>query len=184
MRKLKLFSVLMCLFIGLGQMWATDVTLNSFGATTSGTAYVETEGSLTDDADNTWKVKGYRVTSDGLIIGKGGANYLKTPSFDSNISSVTVTWSGNTSYYLALQSADGTTELEAHANPTTATAYTFNVEGTYTQLRLVGRRNSGTQNAAATITSVVVTYGGSTETTVSLNHTEIPSNSLIFNTIP
>ena len=152
--------LLLCaLMAGSGSVWADKVT---FDATTDVTAnaqsYQTTEKTYTASDGSEWIANGYGATAKtNIIIGKGGANYLKTPEVNGTITSVAVTWSGNTSYYLALQTTSGT-ELEAKSNPSTATEQTFTVSGEYSQLRLVGRRSSGTSNAAATITKVVVTY--------------------------
>ena len=134
---------------------------------------------MKDKDGNEWKVAGYGATKEtNVVIGKGGANYLETPNFSGNISSIKVTWSGNTSYYLALQTTNGT-ELEAKNNPSTATEATFTVSGSYKQLRLVGRRSSGTSNAAATITKVVVTYGSSCTPLTMSAVTATPGNAQI-----
>ena len=161
------FWLLLCLFVTGGGSFAwADGTL-TFDATTAVTANVQSyqAGPATYVVDGyTWTVAGYGATAyTQIVIGKGGANYLETPVVPAGttINSVTVTWSGNTSYYLALQTTSGT-ELEAKANPSSASTESFTVaSGDYTQLRLVGRRNSGTNNAAATITRVVVSYKSS-----------------------
>ena len=149
------------LTVGVGNVCGATATIQGTCWGTAASSYQTNVRSFTDEQDNTWKATGYGVTANtNIIIGKGGANYLETPNFSGNISSIAVTWSGNTSYYLALQTTNGT-ELDAHQNPSSATEYTFKVSGDYKQLRLVGRRNRGTSNAAATITKVVVTYGSS-----------------------
>ena len=154
-------------------MWGETVTLDSFGSATDGSGYHD-GGNFTDDGSKTWTANGYKVSSSGLlVIGKGGANYLQTPNFgDNEIKSITVTWYGNTDYYLALQTTDGT-ELEAIKNPSNASdspaTETFTVSGGYSQLRLVGRRESGTDNAAATISSVVVEYGSACDKSVTIS---------------
>lgn len=171
---LKLISVLVfILTIGVGQMWGATATLDASCIASNASSYQDGPTTLTDKNGNQWKVAGYGATKEtNVVIGKGGANYLETPKFSGNISSIAVTWSGNTSYYLALKTTTGT-ELEAKQNPSTATEKTFTVTGEYKQLRLVGRRSSGTSNAAATITKVVVTYGtsgGGTTYTVTYNN--------------
>ena len=169
--------LLFALIVGSSSVWGqTTVT---FDATTDITAnaqsYQSTELTINAADGSTWKANGYGATANtNIIIGKGGANYLETPNVNGTITSVAVTWSGNTSYYLALQTTTGT-ELGAKSNPSESTTETFTVSGSYSQLRLVGRRASGTSNAAATITKVVVTYvtGGSqdnrAETTTTIN---------------
>ena len=158
---LKTMLLLFGLIVGSTSAWAEKVT---FDATTditensSGTGYQTTEISYTASDNSVWKANGYIATANTQIqIGKGGANYLETPNISGTITSVEVTWSGNTSYYLALQTTSGT-ELDAKNNTSTPSTQTFSVTGSYSQLRLVGRRASGTSNAAAYITKVVVTY--------------------------
>ena len=155
--KTLLMSVLLC--VG-GSAWADQVVFDATKDVAAGAqSYQTTEISYTATDGSVWKANGHGATKEtNLIIGKGGANYLETPKVDGVITSVAVTWSGNTSYYLALQTTTGT-ELEAKSNPSTPTTDTFTISsGSYSQLRLVGRRSSGTSNAAATITKVVVTY--------------------------
>ena len=146
----------------VGVAWGDTVTFDAtVDVTEDATSYQTTEKSYTASDGSVWKANGYGANANtNLIIGKGGANYLETPEVAGVISSVTVTWSGNASYYLALQTISGT-ELEAKQNVSGGQEYTFNVTGSYSQLRLVGRRASGTSNAAATITKVVVTYSAS-----------------------
>ncbi len=163
MKNLKLFSLLLLLLIGVGQVWAGDetATIQTTCWGTAAQAYQTDTREFTDEQGNKWHATGYGVTANtAVIIGKGGANYLETPAFSGNISSIEVTWFGNANYYLALQTTDGT-ELEAKSNTASPGATeTFTVSGEYTQLRLVGRRSSGTSNAQATISKVVVTYAG------------------------
>ena len=161
-----LVAVLCALFTGTA--WADTVTFDATTDVTTGAqSYQTTEKTYTATDGSKWKANGYGATANtSLVIGKGGANYLETPAVNGTITSVAVTWSGNASYYLALQTTSGT-ELEAKSNPSSSSTETFTVSGSYSQLRLVGRRSSGTSNAAATITRVVVTYtasGGSTPT--------------------
>ncbi len=149
---------------GWGQSTATLDASIDITSSTSGTGYVTDEGTFVASDGTTWTAIGYRtIEEESIIIGKGGANYLRTPVVNGTITSVAVTWSGNANYYLALQTTSGT-ELEAKSNPANPTTETFTVSGSYNQLQLVGRRSSGNSNAAATITMVVVTYstGGNT----------------------
>lgn len=164
----KVYLKYICLFLlllGSGtHAWGnTTVTLSSFGDDTECTGTWCDGGSFTDNGSNTWTAGGYIVSSDRLAIGKGGANFLQTPDFgDNEIKSITVTWYGNTDFYLALQTTDGT-ELEAIKNPindsSNPATRTFTVSSGYAQLKLVGRRESGTSNARSTISSVVLVYG-------------------------
>ena len=146
--------------------WADVVTFDAIVDVTENVSmYSTTEKTFTASDGSIWKAKGYGTTQyDNITIGKGGANYLETPLVNGNITSVSVTWRGNVSYYLALQTTTGT-ELGAKKNPsaTDYTTETFTVNGSFSQLRLVGRRSSGTNNAAASITKVVVTYTPASE---------------------
>ena len=155
----KSFLLMLCMMLGT-TAWADEVTFDaSVDITANATSYQTTEATFTASDGSVWKANGYGATANtNIVIGKGGANYLETPEVNGKITSIAVTWSGNTSYYLALQTITGT-ELEAKKNPSEASTETFTVStGDYNKLRLVGRRNSGTSNAAATITKVVVTY--------------------------
>ena len=175
----KFFTLFLILFLPVGQMWGATATLDASCITSNAQSYQNGPTTLKDKDGNEWKVAGYGATKEtNVVIGKGGANYLETPNFSGNISSIKVTWSGNTSYYLALQTTNGT-ELEAKNNPSTATEATFTVSGSYKQLRLVGRRSSGTSNAAATITKVVVTYGSSCTPLTMSAVTATPGNAQI-----
>ncbi len=160
LRGLMLTLIILC-SIGVGNVWGGSYSLSGtqFGSSKVSN-YSNGPATLTGSNSSSWTVAGYGVdaTNHILTIGKGGANYLQTPNCPENITSIVVTWKGNTSYYLALQTTSGT-ELEAKKNPSTATEATFTVTGSYNQLRLVGRRSSGTSNAAAQITSVTVNYG-------------------------
>ena len=150
-----------------GTVWADTVTFDAATDVTaaSHTSYT-TEVTTFNCADGSiWKAVGFQETQNTDIgIGKGGANYLETPNVNGTITSVAVTWSGNASYYLALQTTEGN-ELASMQNPSSSTTKTFTVSGTYSQLRLVGRRSTGTSNALAKISKVVVTYisAGSSE---------------------
>lgn len=163
MKKTTLFKtvLLLCaLMVGSRSAWAETVTFDATkDVSANAQSYQSTEKSYTATDGSTWLANGYGATKNvNIIIGKGGANYLRTPEVDGTITSVAVTWSGNAKYYLALQTTDGT-ELEAKQNPSSPSTETFTIsEGDYSQLQLVGRRSSGSENAAATITKVVVTY--------------------------
>lgn len=169
---LMLLVFMMPTMVGWGQSTVTfdaskDVTNKTH------TSYTNVLTTFNCDDGSTWKAIGFQETQYTWIgPGKGGANYLETPEVNGTISSVAVTWSGNTSHYLALQTTSGT-ELDAKSNPSSSSTETFNVSGTYSQLRLVGRRASGTDNALAKIEKVVVTYttsgGGSSVATPQLS---------------
>ena len=156
---MKTMLLLFALIAGSTSSWADTVTFDATkDVDADAQSYQTTEKTYTATDGSIWKANGYGAKKNThLVIGKGGANYLLTPNVSGNISTVAVTWSGNTSYYLALQTTEGT-ELEAKKNPSSQTTQTFVVTGSYSQLKLVGRRASGTSNAAATITKVVVTY--------------------------
>lgn len=157
-KKLRYLCTLLLIAVA-SAAWGDEVTFDAtVDVTENAASYQTTEKAFTASDGSVWKANGYGATANtNIIIGKGGANYLETPEVNGVISSVTVTWSGNTSYYLALQTTSGT-ELAAEKNTSDPQTKTFNVEGSYSQLRLVGRRSSGTSNAAATITKVVVSY--------------------------
>lgn len=133
------------------------------GTSTTGTSYVTSEKSFTADDGSAWKLKGYRIIKDDcLIIGTGGANYLTTPSCSASIKKIIVWDKGNTSYYLTVKTSDSSaTELIAyqHESNSAYTKHTFDLTSySYTQLRLVGRRATGTSNAAANLSKVMVIY--------------------------
>ena len=124
---LKSLLLLCALVAGSLSVWAETITFDATTAVTSTVNnYATSEASFTVGS-YTWKAKGYgTVKNTSITIGKGGANYLETPLLDKNISSVEVTWSGNTDYYLALQTTDGT-ELEAKSNPSSSETKTFTI---------------------------------------------------------
>lgn len=172
----KIMLLLFAMVVGIGNARADVVTFSASTDITANAQSYQTDV-LTINADDgsTWKATGYGATANtNIVIGKGGANYLETPSVNGNIISVAVTWSGNTKYYLSLQTTSGTV-IEDKSNPSTSSTKTFTISsGSYSQLRLVGRRSSSDNgNAAATITSVVVTYtpsgGGSTPSIIASN---------------
>ena len=163
--------LLLMMIIGVGGVKADEVT---FDATTDVTetvdGYYSDVKSYEASDGSVWKATGHSLKKgDNITIGKGGANYLETPEVNGTITSITVTWKGNTKYYLALQTIEGV-ELNFKNNPS-STEYkteTFTVDGNYKQLRLVGRRSSGTDNAAAYIKKVVVTYAPAIPYTITL----------------
>ena len=162
-QKLLKSMLLLCVLVGgISSAWADVVTFDATkDISADASSYQSSELTISAGDGSTWKANGYGATNKkNIIIGKGGANYLETPNVSGTITSVAVTWSGNANYYLALQTTSGT-ELEAKSNPSSSSTQTFVVSGSYSQLRLVGRRSSGTSNAAATITKVVVTYAPS-----------------------
>lgn len=170
------FTMLMLIAFNVGNVWGAEETATIQTTCWGNTAqsYQTDVREFTDEQGNKWHATGYGVTENtAVVIGKGGANYLETPNFSGNISSISVTWSGNANYYLALQTTSGT-ELDAKSNVAAGTTATFSVSGSYTQLRLVGRRSSGNSNAAATISKVVVTYStGSTTPSLTATPTMI-----------
>lgn len=173
---------LLLLTLSIGNAWGTTGSYSLSGSqfgTSNVSNYSTSVTTLTGSNSSSWTVTGYGVVANtSLTIGKGGANYLKTPTCPDNITSVVVTWTGNASYYLALQTTSGT-ELEAKQNTTSSQTYTFTVSGSYKQLQLVGRRSSGTSNAAAVITSVTVNYGSSCTKIDAPSVTATPGNGTI-----
>ena len=160
-------AMTLLLLCGVCSAWAETVTFDPTQLTSNVAAYASGPTEYTQGG-HTWTLAGYSVTANTSVgIGKGGANYLQTPILSGNITSVTVTWTGNTSYYLTLQTVAGV-ELEAKKNTSESQTYKFSVEGNYSQLRLVARRSSSTSNALATITKVVVEYSTTSKTLESI----------------
>ncbi|MBO5630464.1 MAG: Ig-like domain-containing protein [Aeriscardovia sp.] len=167
-----LFMLLLMLLTGVGGVKADEVTFDAKTDVTETVVngYYSDVKSYEASDGSVWKATGHSLKQgDNITIGKGGANYLETPEVNGTITSITVTWKGNTKYYLALQTIEGV-ELNFKNNPS-STEYkteTFTVDGNYKQLRLVGRRNSGTENAAAIIQKVVVAYDPAIPYTITL----------------
>lgn len=142
--------------------YCINATDGCFSANES--AYQAKEKSFTANDGSVWLFNGYSVSAGtSFAIGKGGANYITTPSSSKNIKSITVNVKGNTSYYLTVKTSNGNTELLStqYTNASEFYEYTFNLSSLsdkYTQVRLVSRRASGTSNAAGTFESITVTY--------------------------
>lgn len=184
---LKTMLLLCALIVGSSSVWAEKVTFDAFKDVTGTTHTTYTNDVTTFNCDDgsTWKALGFQEKQYTWIgPGKGGSNYLETPEVDGTITSIAVTWSGNANYFLAIQTTTGT-ELEAKSNPSSSTTETFTVTGTYNQLRLVGRRSSGTNNALAMIEKVVVTYTPAVSYTITAqsNNTSYGTVSLSDNVI-
>lgn len=130
--------------------------------TANKTAYTNGPDDYTAADGGTWTFAGYSVSKGTSFgIGKGGANYLQTPNCASAISKIIVWDKGNTSYYLTVKTSDEKTELLSyqHESNSVYTKHVFDLSTySYTQLRLVGRRASGTSNAAANFEQVIVIY--------------------------
>lgn len=160
--RMKIMFLLFALVVGISNVWADVVTFDASKDVTneSHNSYTNTLTTFNCDDGSTWKAIGFQEEKKSWIgPGASGANYLETPAVSGTITSIAVTWSGNTSYYLALKTTDGT-ELDYKSNPSSSSTETFTVssyDGTYSQLRLVGRR-SASGNALAKIEKVVVTY--------------------------
>lgn len=152
-----LVTIILLTTLGSGNAWGATATLSAscFGSTVSN--YSTAEAKITDENSNTWMVKGYgMVKNTSVTIGKAGANYLQTPNFSEDISKIVVTCSG--SYYLKIVDNSGTEVCAQQA--ASGKTLTFNVSGSYKQLKLYSKRDSSeSRNAATTITNVVVTYG-------------------------
>ena len=117
-------------------------------------AYSSTEKSVTAEDKSVWKLKGYGASETRIQLGKGGDNFILTPECGSAISSITVDCTS--SYYLTVQNTDGE-ELIA-AQPEDG-VITFDLSSySYTQVKLVARRSSGTSNAAVYITKIQLNY--------------------------
>ena len=137
-------------------------TLDKDDFTTDVQSYASSEATITASDGSKWKINGYGATANtSFVIGKGGANYITTPNCPSKITSIVVTVKGNTSYYLTVKTSDGDTELLSHqyTNGNNFYEHTFDLSSySFTQVRLVSRRASGTSNAAGTFESVTVNY--------------------------
>lgn len=117
-------------------------------------AYSTTEKSVTAEDKSVWKLKGYGASETQIQLGKGGDNYILTPACGSAISSISVDCTSI--YYLTVQNTDGE-ELIA-AQPDNG-VITFDLSSySYTQVKLVARRSSGTSNAAVYITKIQVNF--------------------------
>lgn len=117
-------------------------------------AYSTTEKSVVAADGATWKITGYGSSDDNIQLGKGGANYILTPSSTAAIKSIEVECTS--SYYLAVANTSGT---EITASQPSDGKITFDLSASSeTQVKLIARRASGTSNAAVYITKVTVNY--------------------------
>lgn len=126
--------------------------------TTSG--YTSTETSITASDGSVWAIKGYlrNSTNQFIQLGKGGANYITTPVASAPITKITVTC--GSSYYLTVCTTDGTELMNKQpggGNTDYDNVVEFDLSSySYTQVKIISRRSSGTSNAAVYIQSVVV----------------------------
>jgi len=126
--------------------------------TTSG--YTSSESSITASDGSVWAIKGYlrNSTNKFIQLGKGGANYITTPVASAPITKITVTC--GSSYYLTVCTTDGTELMNKQPGGGSAdydNVVEFDLSSySYTQVKIISRRNSGTSNAAVYIQSVVV----------------------------
>ena len=117
-------------------------------------AYTTNTNTVTAADGSSWTLTGYGATDNIIQLGKGGANYILTPSCSGGISSIVVTCTS--SYYLAVVDNNGN-EIEAK-QPNNG-SITFDLSsGSYTQVKLIARRQSGNSNAAVNISKVEVFY--------------------------
>lgn len=126
--------------------------------TTSG--YTSSESSITASDGSVWAIKGYlrNSTNQFIQLGKGGANYITTPVASAPITKITVTC--GSSYYLTVCTTDGTELMNKQPGGGSAdydNVVEFDLSSySYTQVKIISRRSSGTSNAAVYIQSVVV----------------------------
>lgn len=132
-------------------LWSDTATSNG---------YTTTESSITASDGSEWAIKGYlrNSTNQFIQLGKGGANYITTPNMPAPITKITVVC--GSSYYLTVCTIDGT-ELMNKQPGGGSSSYENVVEFdlssySYSQVKLISRRASGTSNAAVYIQSVVV----------------------------
>ena len=85
MRKLKLFSVLMCLFIGIGQMWAADVEFTAGTETSSTTTLTKSGITITVTSGTFNRTDNYRCYAN---------NTMTISSTVGNIVNIAFTFSG------------------------------------------------------------------------------------------
>ncbi len=140
MRKLKLFSVLMCLFIGIGQMWADATFVSADEAATSaknGISLTVTSGSL--------------ASGDYYRIDKGAT--LTIASTSGNIESIVFTCTSGTYAKLASHSPEGTyaedgatVSWEGSASSVTFTAKTGSSNKNFRFSQVVITTSSGSNN--------------------------------------
>lgn len=131
-------------------------------AKTAGTGYTTEESSTTAADGSSWTMKGY-IKSDSknyIQLGKGGANYIITPSSPNAIKKITVIC--GSSYNLTVCSLDGN-ELFSTKPGGGSSDYekevVFDLSGSsYSQVKLISRKDTGTSNAAVYISSINVEY--------------------------
>lgn len=184
MKKLKLFSLLLLLFVGVGQMWAAVV---------SGTTYSTPSSS---GAPQGWTISDGGGTSYAKLIAEG--NYIETDAFCvSSFTSIkvkarkfggpsdaqaliTVSWFvGNDETILGTIAPTNTTLTDyTISNPTSITA---NSKG-YIRIRCKGAgssKGSGVSEVTITYTAGTCGTGGTEDPTVFFDTSSIPFNFLI-----
>ena len=125
-------------------------------------SYTTEESSTTAADGSSWTMKGYikSESKDYIQLGKGGANYIITPSSPNAIKKITVIC--GSSYNLTVCSLDGTELFSTKpggGSSDYAKEVVFDLSGSsYSQVKLIGRRDSGTSNAAVYISSINVEY--------------------------
>lgn len=170
MRKLKLFSLFLCLFVGIGQMWGADVIDNaatSAKCSGTGTTAWVTDFSITgtSGAEYCIHTMGTKNTSNALQWNANG--FMNQTKSGGTLKSVTINGTNNKSVKIyAANSAYSTSKPTGTALATlnlTGADVTYTFENDYTYLALVGGASS-TQ-----IVSITIEYksgGGSTNPTV------------------
>lgn len=126
------------------------------------TSYVTAESIIEANDKSEWALNGYIKSSSNnyIQLGKGGANYITTPSSPTAIKKITVVC--GSSYNLTICSLEGD-ELMSKKPGGGSNDYDNIVEFdlsslSYSQVKIVSRRDSGTSNAAVYIDSVTVEY--------------------------
>ena len=121
MRKLKLFSLFLCLFIGLGQMWGADVTTYSSNVTVSSATKDGTTASV-KATNSTASISGTSYTAVKLGSGGNPGNfYIQVPANTTTLTLHAAAWTKKTSNTLTLSTTATGVTISPSA-PTTLTA--------------------------------------------------------------
>lgn len=170
MRKLKLFfACLLMTLLSIGQVWATDPTISwAFKTlqTTSGT-----QDGITWETGKTGTATATACnSSNGLVlygVSSGGGFFQTTSAISGTITNVNIvsTAKKNTPKYTVYCSADGS-NWTAIASEQTAGTKDHPVTGSYTYVKVA---NTTAATAQLGVTSITVTYAGSSDPEVSVD---------------
>ena len=169
MRKLKLFSVLMCLFIGIGQMWGADDVINNsatsskLGNTATSTWVNAFTWEGASGANYTIRSMGTKSTTQALQWNTSG--YLYQTSSGGTLKSVTINGKSGKSVKIYASNSAYNAQPSGTALATlslTGSDATYTFTSNYTYLALVG----GTSGVAITSITVEYTSSGSNKPTV------------------